>query len=47
MRKQIELDIARVLQQLGMDQDKYMMWINKEAEDPPHTAIENVRPSQN
>jgi hypothetical protein len=46
MSKKIELDIAGVLKQLGMNPDKYGTWMVKESNPSPRTVIENVQPSQ-
>lgn len=46
MSKKIELDIAGVLKQLGMNPDKYGTWLVKESTPLPRTVIENVLPLQ-
>jgi hypothetical protein len=46
MSQKIELDIAGVLNQLGMNPEKYGTWLVKVSNPSPHTVIENVLPSQ-
>jgi hypothetical protein len=46
MSKKIELDIAGVLKQLGMNPEKYGTWLVKVSNPSPRTVIENVLPSQ-
>jgi hypothetical protein len=42
----ITLDIVEVLMQLGIDQEKYRKWCDKESNNPQYSSTENVQPLQ-
>jgi hypothetical protein len=45
-REKITLDIVEVLMQIGIDQENYRKWDDKDPYNPQNSSTENVQPSQ-